>query len=46
MEGSTSGLDVASLAQEVEVLELVAVEVSTDVDSFTTDNDNLLSAQQ
>ena len=30
----------------VEVLELVAVEVSTDVDSFTTDNDNLLSAQQ
>ena len=34
VEGSTSRLDVASLAQEVEVLELVAVEVSTDVNSF------------
>ena len=34
MEGSTGGLDVATLLQEVEVLQLVAVEVSAHVDAL------------
>ena len=35
MEGSTGRLDVAALPQEVEVLQLVAVEVSAHVDPLT-----------
>ena len=35
MEGSTGGLDVATLLQEVEVLQLVAVEVAAHVDALT-----------
>ena len=34
MEGSTGGLDVAALLQEVEVLQLVAVEVAAHVDAL------------
>ena len=34
MEGSTGGLNVAALLQEVKVLQLVAVEVSAHVDAL------------
>ena len=38
MEGSTGRLDVAALLQEVEVLQLVAVEVAAHVDALTPFN--------
>merc|ERR550517_609334 len=45
VEGSTGGLDVATLLQKVEVLQLVAVEVSAHVDALTPDNDNLVAGE-
>ena len=39
MERSTGGLHVAALLQEVEVLQLVAVEVSAHVDAFAPDKE-------
>jgi len=45
VEGSTGGLDVATLLQEVEVLQLVAVEVAAHVDALTPDNDNLVAGE-
>ena len=35
MEGATAGLDVAPLPEEVQVLQLVAVEVAAHVDALT-----------
>ena len=43
MEGSTGRLDVAALPQEVEVLQLVAVEVARHVDAFTPDDDDFVA---
>ena len=41
MEGTTAGLDVAALAQEIKVLQLVPVEVTGDVDSLGSYNHHL-----
>ena len=41
MEGSTGGLNVAALLQEVKVLQLVAVEVSAHVDALAPEDDML-----
>merc|ERR1719264_270406 len=45
VERSTGGLHVAALLQEVEVLQLVAVEVSAHVDAFAPDNDDLVASE-
>ncbi len=41
MERSTAGLDVAALAQEVQILQLVPVEVAGDVDALRPHNNHL-----
>ncbi len=41
MEGSTARLNVATLPQEIEILQLVPVEVSGDVDALGSYNHNL-----
>ena len=46
MEGSPEGLDVAAQAQELEVLELVAVEVSGHLDALRAHDDDLVAVQQ
>ena len=43
VERSTSGVDVAALAKEAQVLQLGTVEVAGDVDVFASDNRNLLT---
>jgi len=45
VESATAGLDVAPLPQEVEVLQLVTVEVSGDVDLLTPHDDDLLPVE-
>merc|ERR1719328_946409 len=45
VERSTGGLDVATFLQEVEVLQLVAVEVAAHVDALAPDNDNLVAGE-
>ncbi len=45
MERSAKWLNVASQSQELQVLELVTVKVSTHVDAFTADNDNLVAIE-
>lgn len=46
VERSTSGVDVAALAKEAQVLQLRAVEVAGNVDVFASDNRYLLSKQE
>merc|ERR1719234_511680 len=45
VERSTGGLDIATLLQEVEVLQLVAVEVAAHVDALAPDDDNLVAGE-
>lgn len=45
VESATAGLDVAPLPQEVEVLQLVTVEVSGDVDLLAPHDDDLLPVE-
>lgn len=45
MESATAGLNVASLPQEVEVLQLVTVEVARDVDLLAPHDDDLLPVE-
>ena len=45
MEGSSLGENVATLLQEVEVLQLVTVEVSGHVDSFSSDDHNFVTGE-
>merc|ERR1719295_1117523 len=45
VEGPTGRLDVAALLQEVEVLQLVAVEVAAHVDALAPDDDNLVAGE-
>merc|ERR1719234_2276766 len=45
VEGSTGWLDVAALLQEVEILQLVAVEVAAHVDALAPDDDNLVAGE-
>ena len=45
VESATAGLDVAPLPQEVEVLQLVTVEVSRDVNLLTPHDDDLLPVE-
>ena len=45
MEGATAGLHVAPLPEEVQVLQLVAVEVSGDVDLLTPHDHDLLPVE-
>ena len=45
VERSTQRLDVTSQTQKLQVLQLVAVEVSAHVDAFGSDDDNLVTVQ-
>ena len=45
VEGSTQRLDVTPQTQKLQVLQLVAVEVSAHVDAFGSDDDNLVTVQ-
>ena len=45
MESATAGLDVTSLPQEVEVLQLVTVEVAGDVDLLAPHDHDLLPVE-
>lgn len=45
VESATAGLDVAPLPQEVEVLQLVTVEVTGDVDLLASHDDDLLPVE-
>ena len=45
VEGAAGRVDIATLAQEVEVLQLVAVEVAADVDALGANDDNLLTVE-
>lgn len=46
MERSTQRLDVASQAQELQILELVAVEVARHLDALGADNHHFVTVQQ
>lgn len=46
MEGTVTGVGVSTLAQEGEVLELVAVQGAGDVDTLAADSNDLLSRQK
>ena len=43
MKGSTEWFDVASKSQELQVLQLVAVEVTAHVDGLTSDDDDFVA---
>jgi len=45
MEWTSGGFDVTSKPQELEVLQLVAVEVAGHVDAFTPDDDDFVAVQ-
>ena len=45
MERSTQRLDITPQTQKLQVLQLVAVEVSAHVDAFGSDDDNLVTVQ-
>ncbi len=45
VEGASQGFDVASQTQKLEVLQLVAVEVSAHVDSLATDDHDLVAVE-
>lgn len=46
VEGSSSGIDVAALAQVRQILDLVAVKVSGQVQLFASDDANFATLQQ
>ena len=45
MERSTLGEDVAALSQEIKVLQLVTVEVSGHVNSFSSDDNHFIAGK-
>ena len=45
MEGSSEGFDVTAKAQELQILQLVTVEVTAHVDTFTSHNNNLVATE-
>ena len=45
MEGTTFGENIATLPQEVEVLQLVTVEVSGHVDALSSDDHHLVAGE-
>ena len=45
VEGSTEGFYVTPKAQELQVLQLVTVEITTHVDALTSDDNNLVATE-